>query len=95
MSGRLEDITASKRARSEFGKRGLDVGQCDVRVHHGRCMVRGVIRLIPGHAEKDVDAAVDKVILLLRQRPDIKEVVFDAEIKGSGRGRNWQQKDGD
>lgn len=80
-----DDVAATKAARREFGKRGLDAGSCDIRVHHGSCQIRGVIRLIVGGAERDIDAAMDKLVMLLRQKPGIRDVVVDADLVGSTR----------
>jgi hypothetical protein len=72
-----DDVRGTKSARSEIGRRGIDVTQADVRVMHGVCYVRGAVKAIRGSNIPDIRVEMEKVAKILRQKPEIKEVILD------------------
>lgn len=75
------DVEATKALRREFNKRPIDISQADLRVSHGVAYVRGVIKKMKG-AEQPVSEMLDQVSKALRSRPEIRDVVIDAVIRG-------------
>lgn len=75
-----EDVSATKLARSEFSKRQLDTTALDLRVTHGVCYIRGVVKAVKG-GPPDVRAEVDLISKVLRQRPGIRDVIIDCAFR--------------
>lgn len=71
------DVTGTKIARSMFGRRGIDVSRAEVRVMHGVCYIRGPVSAIKGSGVEDVRGECEQVARLLRQKPEIRDVVLD------------------
>lgn len=72
------DAEASKAARRYFSRRGIDVGMADIRVMHGVCHIRGVVSFVRGaEGEQDLKTAVQQAAMILRRRPDIRDVAID------------------
>lgn len=80
MASKPEDTAATKTVRSEFGKRMLDTTQADLRVTHGVCYIRGVVKPIKG-GNPDVKAELELISKVLRARPGIKDVIIDCAIR--------------
>jgi hypothetical protein len=72
-----EDVRGTKAARSEFGRRGIDVTYADIRCMHGVCYIRGTVKAIRGSNIPDIRAEMEKVGKILRSKPEIKDVVID------------------
>ncbi len=77
----VEDLRASKFARSLFAKRGLDVTRCDIRVNHGVCYIRGQVQRMSGIVINDLEAELENCAKVLRGRSEIKDVVLDVAIR--------------
>lgn len=75
------DVEATKILRREFNKRAIDITQADLRVSHGVATVRGVIRKMRG-AEGSLNEMVEQIRKALRSRPEIRDVVIEATIRG-------------
>ena len=75
------DVFATKIARREFNKHLVDVTQTDIRVNHGTVFIRGTIQAQRGSHYKDVEEEVQRIIRILRQRPEIRDVVIDCSYK--------------
>jgi len=69
-------------ARVEFSKRGIEIGRADIRITHGTVHIGGTISIMRGVAIKDLKAEVEMVGKILRQKPDIKNVVIDCRFQG-------------
>ena len=69
-------------ARCEFSKRGIEIGRADLRMTHGTLHIRGTISVMRGIVIKDLRAEVEIVGRVLRQKPDIKDVVVDCNFHG-------------
>lgn len=76
-----KDIETTKMVRKEFNKRPLDITRCDIRVTHGVVYVRGLIQPMRD-AEGPVSEMIEQIKKALRARPDIRDVVVDAIIRG-------------
>jgi hypothetical protein len=81
MAKNEEDVRATKAARTELTKRGIDVTLCDVRVMHGVLHIRGSVRKGPGGEFTDLKEELDRVCGLLRQKPGIKDVSLAVSIR--------------
>ncbi len=76
------DVAATKRLRSELGKKFIDVSQADVRVMHGVAYIRGVVKAVPGGDQPDVKQALNIVARTLREKGLVKDVVIDCSFRG-------------
>ncbi|MER3417891.1 MAG: hypothetical protein C4343_01995 [Chloroflexota bacterium] len=70
-------------ARAEFARRGVDISRCDLSVLHGVCYVRGEIASLPGATFDDLERQVNLMQRVLRQRPEIRDVVMDIKLPQS------------
>lgn len=75
------DVSGTKMARSLFGRRGIDVSRADLRVMHGVCYLRGTISAIRGFGVEDLKGETANVARLLRQKPEIRDVVIDVTYR--------------
>jgi hypothetical protein len=75
------DVAATKFARQELGKRGFDVGQCDVRVQHSTLHITGSIRTSPDAKFTDIKGELERVCQILRQKPGIKDVSLNVSYR--------------
>ncbi len=76
-----KELEATRMARKEFTKRPLDISRCDIRVMHGVVYVRGQIGLMRG-GEGSVDEYLEQIKKILRAKPEIRDVVVDASVRG-------------
>jgi len=74
---RETDARALKQARTEMSKRGFDLGRSDIQLRRGTITVRGIVSITRGSSINNPQREMDIVGTVLRQRPDIKEVVID------------------
>jgi hypothetical protein len=72
-----KDVRGLRQARSELSKRGIDIARTDLQLRHGVLMVRGTVAPMPGSNIKDVRIEMDHIARLLRQKPEIREVIMD------------------
>lgn len=77
----LRDIHGTRMARTELSKRGVDVSRADVRVAHGVCYIKGLIALNPGSAITDLHTEMEHIRHILRQKPDIRDVILDCQYR--------------
>jgi len=73
----VNDVRGLRVARAELSKRGIDTMRADLRVMHGILYVRGTIGLMSASAVTDVQHEVEHIAHILRQRPEIRDVVLD------------------
>jgi hypothetical protein len=78
----INDVRATKAARSELGRRGIDLTHADVRVLHGVVYVRGSVRAIVGMGITDIRSEMQLVARVLKTRAEIKDVVLDCAFRG-------------
>ncbi len=76
-----EDVRATKYARTELIKRGIDLTLCDIRVMHGVLHLRGSIRKGPGAEFADLKVELERICNWLRQKPGIKDVALAVSIR--------------
>jgi len=79
--GDPNDVHATKLARREFNKHLVDVTQADIRVNHGTVHVRGTIQAQRGSHYHDVEEECQRICRILRQRPEIRDVVMDCTYR--------------
>ncbi len=78
-----KDVAGTKAARSFFGRRGIDLTLADIRVMHGVCYLRGTVSAVRGPgAPADVKTECEQCARLLKQRPEIRDVVLDCTYRG-------------
>lgn len=74
---REKETRALKLARTEISKRGFDIGRSDIQLHRGTLTIRGIIATTRGASVQNPEKEMNIVGTVLRQRPDIKDVVID------------------
>ena len=76
--GANRDLRAT---RVEFSKRGIEIGRADIRISHGTLHIGGSLSMMRGAAAVDLKSEVELIGRILRQRPDIKNVVIDCQYR--------------
>jgi hypothetical protein len=74
------DVRALRVVRTEMTKHGLDVNRADIRVMHGVCYIRGIVAPLTSANMEDVELEFHRICRLIRQRPEIRDVVHEAQI---------------
>ena len=77
-----KDLVGLKAARSVLSRRGIDTTKADVRVMHGVLIIRGQVTAVRGSTVKDVRAEMENISKVLRQKPEIRDVVLDCVYPG-------------
>lgn len=77
------DVTGTKMARSYLGRRGVDLTLADVRVLHGVCYLRGTVSAVKGAGVESIRTEVEQCARILKQRPEIRDVVIDCIFRGA------------
>jgi hypothetical protein len=77
-----KDIHGLRMARTELSKRGVDTTRADIRVMHGVCYIKGIVSPIAGSSIKDIRTEMEHIRHILRQKPDIRDVVIDCQFPG-------------
>lgn len=72
-----KDVRALRQARTEMSKRGIDIARSDIQMRRGVLTVRGIVTAMPGSNISDVRQEMEHIGRLLRQKPDIREVLMD------------------
>ena len=67
-------------ARAEFGRRGVDISRADLMVLNAVCYLRGEVDRLPGAQYDDINRELMLVQKVLRQRPEIRDVVLDVKV---------------
>ena len=75
------DVIGTKLARREFNKHHVDITMCDIRVSHGTVFVRGTVQAQKGAHYHDVEEECKRIARILRQRPEIRDIVLDCSFK--------------
>jgi hypothetical protein len=75
-----KEVRALRIVRTELAKRGIDIGRCDMRMSHGTLYLKGSVSAAKGVVIKDLKKEMEHVGTVLRQRPDIKDVVVDCRF---------------
>jgi len=76
-----KDVRGLRLSRTELTKRGIDIGRADLRMHHGILHIKGQVSVMKGSSIKDLKLELDLIARILRQKPDIKDVVVDCMIR--------------
>lgn len=75
------DVFATKIVRREFNKHLVDVTMADIRVAHGVVYIRGVITAQRGAHYGDVEEETQRIVRILKQRPEIRDVTIDVTYR--------------
>lgn len=73
------DFRGQRIARAEFARRGLDITRSDLYVMHGVMYMRGEVSLMPNVHVTDINAEMNLVTKILRQRPEIRDIVMEVK----------------
>ncbi|HMS54886.1 MAG TPA: hypothetical protein PKA27_05755 [Fimbriimonadaceae bacterium] len=76
-----KDVAGTKIVRSIFARRGIDTSRADLRVMHGVAYIRGTVTAIRGSGVTDVKAECEIIARVLRQKPEIRDVVLDCTFR--------------
>jgi hypothetical protein len=76
-----KDVHGLRQARSEMSKHGLDLAGADLQMRHGVLFVRGTIGCVPGSNLEDPKHEIEHLARILRQKPDIHEVIIDCSFR--------------
>jgi hypothetical protein len=76
-----EDVSGTKIARQMFSRRGIDLTRADIRVMHGVCYLRGQVSRLKGVEIPDLRAELEVIGKILRQKPEIRDVVIDVTYR--------------
>jgi hypothetical protein len=76
------DVRATKAARSEMGRRGIDMTLADIRVTHGVVYIRGTVRALRGSNVRDIRSEMELIARVLRQKAEVRDVVLDCMFRG-------------
>ena len=71
------DVQATKAARSECNRRGVDTTLTDIRVMHGIVYFRGTVKALRGSNIHDIKHEMELIARVLRQKPEVRDVVLD------------------
>lgn len=71
------DLRATKAARAELAKRGIDCTMADLRVTHGTLHIRGTVKAYRGVVIPDLRAEMETIGRVLRQKPEVREVILE------------------
>lgn len=63
----------------EVTRRYVDASRVEIRVNNGVCYLRGKIRPLRSHPQVDLDREVAIIQKILRQRPELRSVVWEVE----------------
>ena len=77
----INDVRATKYARSVLGKKGVDLVQADVRCQHGVVFIRGLLKRAPKTEIKSVEEVVLLAAKMIKSQPAVKEVVLECTYK--------------
>ncbi|HWA82843.1 MAG TPA: hypothetical protein VG820_05400 [Fimbriimonadaceae bacterium] len=77
------DVRGTKAARAEFSKRGIDMTMADLRCMHGTLYVRGTVKAYRGSPITDIRAEMEIIARVLRQKPDIRDVILECVYRGT------------
>ena len=76
------DIRATKAARAEMAKRGIDMTLADMRCMHGILHIRGTVRPYRGIHVADMKSEMEMIARVLRQKSDIRDVSLECLYRG-------------
>ncbi len=76
----VEDAMNTRMVQREISRRYVDSTLVDVRVIHGVCYMRGIMRKLRTHPDVDLDHEAEVIRKVLRQQPGIREVVWEVQF---------------
>jgi len=75
------DVRATKAARAETARRGIDMTLADMRCMHGILHIRGTVRALRGSNVIDIKSEMELIARVLRQKADIRDVVLECSYR--------------
>jgi hypothetical protein len=73
------DAEQTRMVQRELNRRCIDWSRIDVRVIHGVVYMRGMMDRLRTHPEVDLERESDILRKILRQKPGIREIVWEVE----------------
>lgn len=77
----VEDAYQTRMVQHELSRRSVDLSLVDVRVIHGVCYLRGVMKRLRSHPEVDLEHEAEVIRKILRQRVGIRDVVWEVQTR--------------
>ncbi len=74
------DAETTRLVMRELNRRCVDWSMMDVRVIHGVVYMRGIMRKLRSHPNVDLEKEADIIRKILRQRPGIREIVWEVAV---------------
>jgi len=74
---KVDTVRGLRATRCEFSKRGIEIGRADITLTHGTLHIRGTLSIMRGTVIKDLRAEVEMVGRIMRQKPEIKNVLIE------------------
>jgi len=71
------DAECTRLVMRELNRRYVDYSQVDVRVIHGVVYMRGLLKRLRNHPEVDLEREAELIRKILRQRPEIRAIVWE------------------
>lgn len=78
----IKDVRGQRAARTELGKRGVDITRCDIRMHHGVLYIKGAVGKAKNATFKDLRTEMENIGRILKSKSDIRDVVIDCQYMG-------------
>jgi hypothetical protein len=76
----VEDAAATRMVRGQIARRYVDASMVDVRVTHGVCYLRGVLRILRTHPEIDLTKEMEHITTILRGK-GIRDVIWEVTLR--------------
>jgi hypothetical protein len=77
----VEDAYQTRMVQHELSRRCVDMSLVDVRVIHGVCYLRGIMKRLRSHPEVDLEHEAEVIRKILRQRVGIRDVVWEVQTR--------------
>lgn len=74
----VNDVRGQKVARAEFARRQVDISRASLFVNHGVLYIRGEVVPTIDASYGDIQNEMNLIARVLRQRPEIREVILEA-----------------
>jgi hypothetical protein len=60
-----------------LSRHGIDISRADIRVQKGTCYIRGFVAAMPGAKFADLEAEMQRLAHIVRQKPDVRNVILE------------------
>lgn len=76
-----DNALVTKMVRGQIGRRTIDASQLIIQVSGGVVHFGGVLRPLRSSGNMDMQQEMNNISTILRQKPGIKEVVWDVTLR--------------